>query len=183
MTQSIVRPTASRRRARPLASPRAGTPFGIDLYRRPERLVIDGLRLWARGCDGEDREAWRAAARLYAVHLPHPLATIAIAQLAAWVRAMRAWRPEPLRLSDSGCRDVGRDECLALGLIAAWQHGDAGARAFAAARLGGPAGPSDVAEAAQGLACALQAAGLVLRPISAETLRARHEASASTRLH
>ena len=138
---------------------------------RPEYLVVNGLRLWAHGCMAEDRGAWKEAARLYATHLSQPFASLAVAQLAAWVRSIRDWRPMELEIFAPRCRHVCRDECLALGMVAAWQHGDGLALSLTAAHLGGPAGQLEVAEAAQGLAVLLNASGFVLRPMPVHILR------------
>ncbi|MEM7566339.1 MAG: hypothetical protein AAF321_03810 [Pseudomonadota bacterium] len=140
------------------------------LGRPPERLVVDGLRLWAAGHASGRCEPWAVAARLYASALGER-GDLALVCLAHWVNAIDRWRPEGLRTQAAGCPSIASDECLGAAMIAACQHGDADCLALTAARLSGPAGQTDVIEAACGLAHALAGLGHVLMPVPADVLR------------
>jgi hypothetical protein len=151
-----------------------GCPFAAAdgyLSRPAERLVVNGLRLWAAGYDEGEIACWEEAWNLYAATFGAERARPAVTQLSHWVKAICLWRPERLRCFAANCPFVCRDECLAAALIAASQHGDGVSLGYCAERLGGPAGRADVMESGIGFAQTLDALGQRLVPVPQDVLR------------
>jgi hypothetical protein len=94
------------------------------LDRRPERLVVTGLRCCMAGYDFGDIECWETAWKVYSSELGTADARRLTAELQYWVRTIRAETLRPLELFPHGCAHVCRDECMALSLVAALQDGD-----------------------------------------------------------
>ncbi len=61
---------------------------GGYLNRTPERLVVNGLRLWAAGYETGELDTWQEAWNLYAIVLGPQRARPAVTQLSLWVKAI-----------------------------------------------------------------------------------------------
>ena len=88
-----------------------------------------------------------------------------VAELAHFVRTLRLCAACPLQSFPFNAHHVCRDECLALGLIAALQHDDRDAAHTCLAAMACPALAGKVAEAAGSYADALAARRHYLLPI------------------
>lgn len=153
------------------------------LSRTPEKLVVNGVRLWAAGYETGEIASWETAWNLFAATLGPVPARPAVTQLSHWVKAICLWRPERLRCFGADCPLICRDECLAAALIAACQHGEASCLTYCAERLGGPAGRSEVLETAVGFADTLRALGQVLLPVPHNVVRSLVERPPTASYH
>lgn len=142
------------------------------LDRKPERLVVTGLRCCMAGYNFGDIDCWETAWRSYAMELGTDDARRLMGELQFWVRTLRAQSARPLSVFPHGCGHVCRDECMALSLIAALQDHDQPAALLAARHLSGAAGeaPLALAAAGQGYADALIAAGQKLLSVPAHVI-------------
>lgn len=143
------------------------------LDRKPERLVVTGLRCCMAGYAYGDIECWETAWRSYAMELGTDDARRLMGELQFWVRTLRAESARPLSVFPYGCAHVCRDECMALSLIAALQDHDQPAALLAARHLSGAtaaAAPLAVAAAGQSYAEALAAAGQKLASVPASVI-------------
>lgn len=156
---------------------------GSYLQRTPEKLVVKGLRLWAAGYERGDLAFWQSAWNVYATTLGPVRARPAVTQLSHWVKAICLWRPERLRCFSADCPFMCQDECLAAGLIAACQHGDAACATYCAEGLGGPAGQREVIESAAGFADTLRGLGQLMLPVPKDVVRSLVEEPPSTSYH
>ena len=86
-----------------------------------EALVGAGFRCWLRGYQSGDFASWQRCWDLYCGELPCN-AQAAVADLAGWVNAVRCCGLRDIELLPEDCRAFGRDECLAVTLVAASEH-------------------------------------------------------------
>jgi hypothetical protein len=133
--------------------------------RPPERLVLEGYRRWLAGFESGSVTPWEMAEALYEELLGAAEGRRVVAELSHFVRTLRRCAACPLRSFPFNAHHVCRDECLALGLIAALQHEDEGAAATCLSAIACPALSVDVAAAASAYADALAAARHYLLPI------------------
>jgi len=89
----------------------------------PERLVVVGFRSWMAGYEHGSIDCWEVAWNLYAGELEPHHARRAFGDLQYWVRAVRASTERPIGCFPHCCRRVCRDECMALSVVSALQHG------------------------------------------------------------
>jgi len=174
MTIRVTPPSWGRPRGGFVGAPDSNCPFGgarSYLEHVPERLVVDGLRLWAAGYVTRDIQPWGEAWNLYAATLGQIGARQALGPLSQWVKALFLWRPEEPKTFCQGCRLICRDECLGAAMIAACQHEDWECLALVAERLGGPAGQTEVTEAARAFALTLVALDQRLMHVPANVVR------------
>lgn len=143
------------------------------LDRKPERLVVTGLRCCMAGYNFGDIECWETAWRSYTMELGTDDARRLMGELQFWVRTLRAESSRPLSVLPHGCVHVCRDECMALSLIAALQDHDQAAALLAARHLSGAAeGEVSLAltAAGQSYADALIATGQKLLSVPAQVI-------------
>lgn len=147
-------------------------PAAIQSYfdRQPERLVIEGYRHWMAGYETGSIEPWAIAWRYYMHELGDADGRRAVSDLSAFVLTLRGCAGCPLRIFPSGARRLCREECLAVGLVAACQHGDADLRGCCIAGLSGCARSSEIGEAAGRYAATLMELGQALLPVAPGTL-------------
>ena len=107
---------------------------GCYFERPPERLVLEGYRRWLAGYDSGSVTPWEMTQALYEELLGAAEGRRVLAELSHFVRTLRQCAACPLRSFPFGAHHVCRDECVALGLIAALQHDDQGAVATSAFR-------------------------------------------------
>jgi len=103
----------------------------------PERLVLTGLRCWLAGYETGDIGCWELAWNTWSSELGTQGARQAVGELASWVRVLMRGCGRRLQCHPHACPGLCRDECFALGIVAACQHDDrAAARAAAFCLVG-----------------------------------------------
>lgn len=93
-----------------------------QITRGPERLVALGFRHWFAGYQSGNLHSWETAWCLYERALGNQNARLAVAELGAWVKAVRACSRRDIAVSSERCTSFCRDECLAVAMVAACQH-------------------------------------------------------------
>lgn len=149
-----------------------GCPLKL-LDRKPERLVVTGLRCCMAGYNFGDIDCWETAWRSYCMELGTDNARRLMGEVQYWVRCLRAECARPLDVFPHGCIHVCRDECMALSLVAALQDNDLGTALLAARHLSGRVdgeAPLSLAVAGQSYADALIAAGQKLMSVPASVI-------------
>jgi hypothetical protein len=143
------------------------------LDRKPERLVVTGLRCCMAGYNFGDIDCWETAWRSYCMELGTSDARRLMGELQYWVRSLRAEIARPLDIFPHGCGHVCPDECMALSLIAALQDNDLATALLAARHLSGTIEgepPLSLAIAGQGYADAMIEAGQKLLSVPASVV-------------
>jgi hypothetical protein len=130
--------------------------------RAPERLVGVGFRCWLAGLATGDIKCWEDAWNTFSVMLGPEQAKRLLLDLSKFVRAVKANAQRNIEISPTGCRSFCRDECLAISIIAACQHGERQALTASAAALIGSEDIGDTLNGAQALAAALRQANQML---------------------
>jgi hypothetical protein len=111
-----------------MSAAKAFGPSRFDLaegifHRQPEKLVGFGFRYWTLGCQSGDIDCWAEAWSLYREALGCKGASLAVSQLSSWVKSVNHLAR---RRIDVGPLDLGspfgRDERLAITMVAACQH-------------------------------------------------------------
>jgi hypothetical protein len=134
--------------------------------RAPERLVGVGFRCWLAGLSSGDIRCWEEAWNTYSGTLGPGNAKDLLIDLSKFVRAVKASANRDIEISPSGCRGFCRDECLAISIIAASQHGAHPALTASAEALLGSGDIGDAINGAQTLAGSLRRAKQMLSPES-----------------
>lgn len=161
----------------------AAAPGGL-LERIPERLVVEGFRHWLAGHATGDLRHWEAAWNLYATALGPRQARPVMDRLSRWVVTVRNCAGCPIRHLPGGCRELCRDECFALAMVAAGQHRDLPSVRFAAGFfLLEPDAQEQAVERTLAFAQALEERDLRLRPIAFELLAATGSRPPRDELH
>lgn len=145
--------------------PRHDADDGCYFDRPPERLVLEGYRRWLAGFESGSVTPWEMTQTLYEDLLGAAEGRRVVAELAHFVRTLRRCAACPLKSFPFNAHHVCRDECLALGLIAALQHDDRDAARTCLSAMACPALSASVAEAAVSYADALAASRHYLLPI------------------
>jgi hypothetical protein len=110
------------------------------LDRKPERLVVTGLRCCMAGYAYGDVDCWETAWQAYCGELGTADARRLMGELQFWVRTLRSESARAIDVFPHGCGNVCRDECMALSLIAALQDHDEPTAYLAALHLAGAIG-------------------------------------------
>ncbi|MFU0504276.1 hypothetical protein [Pseudaminobacter sp. NGMCC 1.201702] len=97
---------------------------GCYFERAPEKLVLEGYRRWLAGFETGSVAPWELTFTLYTEILGAAEGRRALTELSHFVRTLRQCAACPLRSFPFGAHHICRDECMALGLIASFQHGD-----------------------------------------------------------
>lgn len=142
-----------------------GPHDGCYFERPPEKLVLEGYRGWLAGFESGSVTPWEMTQALYEELLGAAEGRRVVAELSHFVRTLRRCASCPLKSFPKNAHHVCRDECLALGLVAALQHEDEGAVATCLCAMACPALSPRVAEAAVCYADALAASRHYLLPI------------------
>lgn len=105
--------------------------------RVPERLVGLGFRCGLTGVTSATTDCWEFVATAYGKALGTGCHTALLLDLTRFVTAVSASSERAIHVQAASCRGFCRDECLAISIIAATQHGAHNAlRASASALLG-----------------------------------------------
>lgn len=138
--------------------------------RRPEKLVLEGFRYWTNGYETGSVTPWELAWKLYSIELGATLGRQLLAELSHFVRVARQCANCPLRTFPYGAHHLCRDECIALGLVAGFQHDEKEAVEACLEALTCGLRSGEVGEAAGEFAGSLADAGQKLLPIPAPVL-------------
>lgn len=138
---------------------------GCYFDRVPEKLVLEGYRRWLAGYDTGSVTPWEMGWALYTQLLGGAEGRRALSDLSHFVRTLRNCAACPLLSFPFGAHHVCRDECLALGLIAALQHDDDAAASACLDAMSCPARRADMREAATSFADTLAGLRQYLLPI------------------
>lgn len=111
----------NREDAEPLHAPPLSFPFVQP--EAPERLVGIGFRCWLAGYRTGDIACWEAAWDTYCRALGPRKARLAVTGLSCWTRSIRRAMQREIKVYPAECRGFCQDECLAIGMVAAGQHG------------------------------------------------------------
>ncbi|WP_417677647.1 hypothetical protein [Roseibium sp.] len=147
-----------------------GTPTSIDMSRKAERLVVEGVRRLMAGYATGDVGCWEMAWKLYAVELGVDHARKPSSELAHYARALKTHGKRALCLFPYDCPRLCQDECLVASLVAAAQAGDAAVLEAAGAALVFDEGVGETLYAAGEFAGALKDCGLMLKPVDLSSL-------------
>ncbi len=158
--------------AKPARPPLARRPFSLDMaLSGPERLVGVGFRCWIAGYRTGDIGCWETAWEAYAHALGPNMAKEALGELGSWVRLVRNAARREIEINPASCRYFCRDECLAVGMVAASQHGVCPAMNACAMALLDSVSVDEVVDGARGLALILRLADQVLSPAAMDANR------------
>jgi hypothetical protein len=138
--------------------------------RPPEKLVLEGYRRWTAGFETGSVAPWELAFGLYTELLGAEHGRRALSDLSHFVRTLRLCAACPLQSFPFGAYHVCRDECLALGLIAALQHRDKPTAKACLGALACPARYAAIGDAAQGFAETLSQLDQTLCPIPQDVI-------------
>lgn len=134
--------------------------------RAPERLVGVGFRCWIGGLATADERCWSEALATYTAILGPDLAKAVLIDLSQFACAVQANSARTVHVMTPGCRGFCRDECLAISMIAASQHGARSALLASARALVGGDDIGDTLNGAQTLAGGLARVDQILSPSS-----------------
>ena len=146
----------------PVPAPARFNRPGLDTRRPSERLVGIGFRCWLAGYDTCDIACWETGWNYYARELGPTQAKTAVTELACWVRAVRDAACRKIVYLPYGCAGFGRDECVAISMVAASQHSACPAMRACAFALLGASDIDSVVESATSFGSVLAATGHVL---------------------
>jgi hypothetical protein len=160
------------------------TGRSVALFDRlPERLVLDGFRRWMAGYATGDLRHWEAAWNLHAGSLGARPARLLVERLAQFTRAVRDWSICPVACLPGGCRNVCRQECFALAMVAASQAGDLDCLAAAMRHLLDPDGHEEAMLPALAYADAMTENDLALLPVPKAVIEEIASRPPAARLH
>lgn len=160
----------------------AATPFASRLS-EPERLVGLGFRSWLAGYQTGDISCWEEAWSIFSNALGPKQARSAVTDLACWVRAIRNCSCRQIEIYPGQCAGFCRDECMAIAMVAASQHGACPAMRACAWALLQTSAIDDVVEGAECLGARLKSCDKILSPASICEAVAHCPARASGRPH
>ena len=130
--------------------------------RVPERLVGVGFRCWLTGFTTGDIGCWEEAWNAFSGTLGNEPAKALLLDLSHFVRAVSATSERNIQVQRPGCAGFCRDECLAISIIAACQHGAHDALSASACALIGCDAIGDALTGAQTFAGGLKSANQFL---------------------
>jgi hypothetical protein len=147
-----------------LNTPSASTTSNIiPLHARaPERLVGIGFRCWLTGFTTGDVGCWEDAWNAFSSTLGNDRAKTLLIDLSQFVRAVSATTERDIQVQAPGACGFCRDECLAISIIAACQHGAHQSLKASTSALIGSDAIGDALNGAQTFACGLKSANQVL---------------------
>lgn len=137
----------------------AGPTVGLS---EPERLVGLGFRSWLAGYQTGDIACWEEAWAIYSNALGPQQARPVLTDLACWVRAIRNASCRSIEVYPAQCAGFCRDECMAIAMVAASQHGACPALRACAWALLESSTIDEVVEGAESLGATLRNCNRVL---------------------
>ena len=156
------------------------------LDRPAEKLVVTGFRCWMAGYELGDIECWEIAWTEFAKILGPRNARSSLSELQYWVRTLRHVTTRQITCFPYCCKNICKDECMALSLISAHQRQDRSAARAAAHYISGLndcANLRELVDASSSFAAALADAGQILVPVSLDLVEriAQHGSNPKTR--
>lgn len=145
---------------------RGGAPVPPLGFQEPERLVGLGFRAWLAGYQTGDIACWEQAWSIFSSTLGARQARLALTDLASWVRAIRNSTCRKIEIHPGQCAGFCRDECMAIAMVAASQHGACPALRACAWALLECSTIDEVVEGAECLGATLRSCDKVLSPAS-----------------
>ncbi|WP_417687397.1 hypothetical protein [Roseibium sp.] len=142
----------------------------IDIERRAEWLVVEGMRRYLSGYSTGDIRCWEMAWDLYSAELGSDRARKPISELSCYARALNKHAARHFCLFPYDCTKLCQDECLVTALVAVAQVGDTNTLEAIANVLVSQAGLNETVFAATEFALALQDCGLRLGTVDPDTL-------------
>jgi len=139
----------------------ADTAVGL---REPERLVGLGFRAWLAGYQTGDIACWEEAWTITSNVLGPRQARPVLTDLACWVRAIRNASCRSIEVYPAQCAGFCRDECMAIAMVAASQHGACPALRACAWALLESSTIDEVVEGAECLGATLRTCDKILSP-------------------
>ena len=130
----------------------------------PARLVGVGFRCWFNGYQTGDIACWEVAWDAFAGELGSARAKCAVTELACWVRTISQCAQRPIEVFAHPCATFCPDECMAVSMVAAGQHGQSSALRACAFSLLQSSEVGAVVEGAQAFANALRGVDVMLPP-------------------
>jgi len=141
-------------------------------------MVLEGIRLWARGQALRSTAPWTEAQVLYREALGDGMGEEAIVALARFVAVLGRCARCPLRTFPAAANVLSNHETLMLGLVAGIQNNDEAAIDYCLERLCCRSRCEEVASAAAVFAVTMKACDRMMRPIPPSVLeRILHEAA------
>lgn len=153
-----------------MASAHQGLSIVDYLARKPEKLLLEGLRQWNGGYETGCMACWETASDLLTAELGFADAAEPLFLMAQFVRLLRQGTEQTLQFYPAQCRRMGRDECCLMAMVAAAQDGDRLAFDMAAGALNQGSRSDELYALARQLAKALAARGLNLLPVPATVI-------------
>lgn len=144
----------------------AGAAAPPQGFREPERLVGLGFRAWLAGYETGDISCWEQAWSIFSSSLGTRQARPALTDLSCWVRAIRNGACRKIEVYPGQCAGFCRDECMAIAMVAASQHGACPALRACAWALLDSSTIDEVVEGAECLGATLRRCDKVLSPAS-----------------
>ena len=132
------------------------------LLTETEKLVGIGFRSWIAGYQTGDISCWEFAWATYANVLGEKQAKPVLTDLACWVRAIRDASCRSIEVYPAQCARFCRDECVAISMVAASQHGACPAMRACAYALLESSTIDDVVEGAESLGARLRGCDRIL---------------------
>ena len=132
----------------------------------PERLVGLGFRAWLAGYQTGDIACWEEAWAIYSNALGPERARPIVSDLSCWVRAIHNASCRSIEVYPSQRAGFCRDECMAIAMVAASQHGACPALRSCAFALLENSTIDEVVEGAECLGAALRSCDRILSPNS-----------------
>jgi hypothetical protein len=143
----------------PAAAWRAAIVAGGGLRPLPEHLAGLGFRHALAALETADRSELEKVWHQFAAAAGWDGGIMLAARLSCWVRAVRRGSARRIVTLSAGAEGLSRDECLAVSMIAACQHGDCGALRASGFALMGTGSAMPALEAAGTFAAALSDSG------------------------
>lgn len=133
--------------------------------RTPEKLVLDGCRIWQSRNELGNEIAQENLRRLYFASLEPGVADVAAEAMSVFMASLSRCAVCPMSAFPAGSHYLTRDEVLLLGLIAGIQHGDELVARTCLDRMTCPSRCEEVSAAAANFAITLRSLGHRLMPI------------------
>ena len=135
----------------------------------PERIVGLGFRYWTHGWKSGDIASWECAWNFYCRRFGVCGAREALGNLSHWVNTLNQAAMREIEVFPQACCRLFRDECIAVGMVAACQHKACPAMRACAYALIESSRVDDVVNGAKAFADTLMSLDQVLSPASAVT--------------
>ncbi len=142
------------------------------LSRAPERLVLEGYRTWTSGVRDQAQVPIQSLVQLYVEALGPDNGRTVLCAFHHFIQTTGLCARCPLRMLETECNALCRDEALILGLVAGLQHGDQSGVTLCLGELACPARVQLLACSAGTFAFLLRGLGQTLLPIPCAVLSA-----------